>query len=35
MRLRREGQEVAEIRAYIEANYSQYGPPTTDQAIGD
>jgi len=28
MRLRREGKDVAEIRAYVDAEYGRYGPPT-------
>jgi hypothetical protein len=28
MRLLREGKDLKAIRAYIDAEYSQYGPPT-------
>jgi len=33
MRLLRDGKELKEIRAYIDAEYSQYGPPTDTQPI--
>jgi hypothetical protein len=33
MRLLRDGKELTEIRAYIDAEYSQYGPPTDTQPI--
>ena len=33
MRLLREGKELKEIRTYIDAEYSQYGPPTDTQPI--
>lgn len=29
----REGKEAAEIRAYIDAEYSQYGPSTDTEAV--
>lgn len=35
MRLLREGQEIKTIRAYIDAEYSQYGPPTDTEPIQD
>ena len=28
-----EGQELAEIRAYIDAEYSQYAPPTNTEPV--
>jgi hypothetical protein len=28
MRLTREGKDVAQIRAYVDAEYGKYGPPT-------
>ena len=28
MQMTRDGKETAEIRAFIDENYSQYGPPT-------
>ncbi|MCB9108514.1 MAG: hypothetical protein H6633_30345 [Anaerolineales bacterium] len=28
-----EGQELKEIRAYIDAEYSRYGPPTDTEPI--
>jgi hypothetical protein len=33
MRLLREGQDLKEIRAYIDAEYSQYGPSTDTQPV--
>jgi hypothetical protein len=33
MRLLQEGKELKEIRAYIDAEYSQYGPPTDTDPI--
>ena len=33
MRLLGEGKELKEIRAYIDAQYSQYGPPTDTAPI--
>jgi hypothetical protein len=33
MRLMREGKETQEIRAYIDAEYSQYGPSTDTEPI--
>ena len=33
MRLMREGKELTEIRAYIDAEYSKYGPPTDTEPI--
>jgi len=33
MRLLQEGKELKEIRTYIDAEYSQYGPPTDTQPI--
>jgi hypothetical protein len=33
MRLLRDGKELKEIRAYIDAEYSKYGPPTDTQPI--
>ncbi|MCB0192072.1 MAG: hypothetical protein KDJ65_09020 [Anaerolineae bacterium] len=33
MRLMQEGQELKEIRAYIDAEYSQYGPSTDTEPI--
>jgi len=33
MRLMREGKEAKEIRAYIDAEYSQYGPSTDTEPI--
>ncbi len=29
----REGREIAEIRTYIDAEYSQYGPPTDTEPV--
>jgi|GEM_PF-1957601 len=33
MRLMREGRELTEIRAYIDAEYSKYGSPTDTEPI--
>lgn len=33
MRLMREGKDVKAIRAYIDAEYSQYGPSTDTEPI--
>ena len=33
MRLMREGKDSQEIRAYIDAEYSKYGPPTDTEPI--
>jgi len=33
MRLMQEGKEPKEIRAYIDAEYSKYGPPTNTEPI--
>ncbi len=33
MRLMGEGKELTEIRAYIDAEYSKYGPPTDTEPI--
>ena len=33
MRLMREGKDLADIRAYIDAEYSKYGPPTDTEPI--
>jgi hypothetical protein len=33
MRLLRQGKELKEIRAYIDAEYIQYGPPTDTEPI--
>jgi hypothetical protein len=33
MRLLKEGKTLKEIRAYIDAEYSQYGPPTNTEPI--
>lgn len=33
MRLLREGKDLKEIRAYIDAEYSKYGPPTNTQPV--
>jgi hypothetical protein len=33
MRLLKEGKELKEIRAYIDAEYSKYGPPTDTDPI--
>jgi hypothetical protein len=33
MRLLEEGRELKEIRAYIDAEYNKYGPPTDTQPI--
>ncbi|HCB50240.1 MAG TPA: hypothetical protein DEP47_12150 [Chloroflexi bacterium] len=33
MRLMRDGKEPKEIRAYIDAEYSQYGPSTNTEPI--
>jgi hypothetical protein len=33
MRLMRDGKELKAIRAYIDAEYSQYGPPTDTEPI--
>jgi hypothetical protein len=33
MRLMREGKDLKQIRTYIDAEYSQYGPPTDTEAI--
>jgi hypothetical protein len=33
MRLMREGKDPKEIRAYIDAEYSQYGPSTDTEPI--
>jgi hypothetical protein len=35
MRLMRDGQDLKEIRAYIDAEYSKYGPPTKTGPIQD
>jgi hypothetical protein len=34
MRMLQEGKELKEIRAIIDAEYSQYGPPTDTDPIG-
>jgi hypothetical protein len=33
MRLSDEGRELKEIRAYIDAEYSKYGPPTDTEPL--
>ena len=33
MRLTREGKDLKEIRAYVDAEYSQYGPSTDTEPI--
>jgi hypothetical protein len=33
MQMLREGREIAEIRTYIDAEYSQYGPPTDTEPV--
>jgi hypothetical protein len=33
MRLLEEGRELVEIRAYVDAEYSQYGPSTDTEPI--
>jgi hypothetical protein len=33
MRLLRDGRDLKEIRAFIDAEYSKYGPPTETQPI--
>jgi hypothetical protein len=33
MRLMQEGKDLKSIRTYIDAEYSQYGPPTDTQPI--
>ncbi len=33
MRMMQEGKELAEIRAYIDAEYSQYAPPTDTEPV--
>lgn len=33
MRLMQEGKDLKEIRAYIDAEYSQYGPSTETEPI--
>ena len=33
MRLMQEGKDLKEIRAYIDGEYSQYGPPTDTEPI--
>ena len=33
MRLMTEGQSAGEIRAYIDATYSKYGPPTDTEPV--
>jgi hypothetical protein len=33
MRLLREGKDLKEIRAYVDAAYSKYGPPTDTEPI--
>jgi len=35
MRLLGEGKDLKEIRAYIDAEYSQYGPSTDTEPIGE
>jgi hypothetical protein len=35
MRLLGEGKELKEIRAYIDAEYSQYGPSTDTKPVGE
>lgn len=35
MRLMREGKDLREIRAYIDAEYSKYGPSTDTEPISD
>ncbi len=35
MRLLEEGQNLKDIRAYIDAEYSQYGPSTNTEPISD
>lgn len=35
MRLMKEGRDLKEIRAYIDAEYSKYGPSTNTEPIGD
>ena len=35
MRLLEEGQNLKDIRAYIDNEYSQYGPPTDTEPISD
>jgi hypothetical protein len=33
MRLMRDGKDLKEIRAYIDAEYSKYGPPTDTKPV--
>jgi hypothetical protein len=33
MRMMREGKDLQEMRAYIDAEYSQYGPPTNTEPL--
>jgi hypothetical protein len=35
MQMMREGKALTEIRTYIDAEYSQYGPPTDTEPIQD
>ena len=35
MRLLEEGQNLKDIRAYIDAEYSQYGPSTDTEPVSD
>ena len=35
MRLLAEGKDLKEIRTYIDAEYSRYGPSTNTEPIGD
>jgi hypothetical protein len=33
MRLMRDGKDLKEIRAYVDAEYSKYGPPTDTKPV--
>jgi hypothetical protein len=35
MQMTREGKEAAEIRAFIDEKYSQFGPPTETEPVTD
>ena len=35
MRLMKEGKDLKDIRAYIDAEYSKYGPSTNTEPIGE
>jgi hypothetical protein len=35
MQMTREGKDIAEIRAFVDEKYSQYGPPTETEPVPD